>query len=291
MTGTGTPSACREAAAAALLACTLAGGPAAAQEGEGGAPSTVEIAGLPREAFVERMAARGEALQAARLRWDLSRALIAEGSLAGESAIGAFLLTPRHIFAREPRLYQAYADVPLDIGYGQTISAPHMVARMTSELEVAPDDTVLEVGTGSGYQAAVLSYLTDEVYTVEIIEPLAEETEALYDELIEAGYDPYAEIEQRIGDGYFGWPERAPFDRIIVTAAVDHIPPPLIEQLAAGGQMLIPVGPPMAQVLLEVTKTVGPDGQARIDRRDVYEGRARVRFVPLTREDGQPWSQ
>jgi protein-L-isoaspartate(D-aspartate) O-methyltransferase len=263
----------------------------AAQEGASPAPPLAEIAGLSRVAFIERMAERGEREAAAGARWDLSRALIADGSLAGERAVGAFLLTQRHIFAREPRLYQAYADVPLDIGYGQTISAPHMVGRMTTELEVAPGDRVLEIGTGSGYQAAVLSYLTDEVYTIEIIAPLAEETEALYDELIAGGPQPYAEIEQRIADGYFGWPERAPFDRIIVTAAVDHIPPPLIEQLAAGGQMLIPVGPPLGQVLLEVTKTVGPDGEVRISRRDVYEGRARVRFVPLTREDGGMWSR
>ena len=246
---------------------------------------------MSREAFVAHMTTHGEAPETATARWDLAQALIADGSLSGERAIAAFLHTPRHVFARESRPWRAYADTPLDIGYGQTISAPHMVGRMTSQLEVVPGDRVLEVGTGSGYQAAVLSVLTDAVHTIEIIEPLAAETAALFETLIAAGHAPYAEIQQRTGDGYYGWPERAPFDRIIVTAAIDHIPPPLIEQLSEGGRMLIPVGPPTAQILLEVTKTVDADGQIRIDRRDVYGGRARVRFVPLTRADGLPYSR
>ena len=251
----------------------------------------VRFGDVSREAFVAWMAADGEASDTAAARWDLAQALIADGSLSGERAIAAFLRTPRHAFARESRPWRAYADTPLDIGYGQTISAPHMVGRMTSRLEVAPGDRILEVGTGSGYQAAVLSALTDAVHTIEIIEPLAAETAALFDALIAVGHAPYAEIEQRTGDGYYGWPERAPFDRIIVTAAIDHIPPPLIEQLAEGGRMLIPVGPPTAQILLEVTKTVDAGGEVRIDRRDVYGGRARVRFVPLTRTDGMPYSR
>ena len=254
-------------------------------------PLVGDPARIGRDAFVARMAAAGEDPDAAAARWTLAQALIADGSLIGDRAIMAFLATPRHIFARDRRLTRTYADAPLPIGYGQTISAPHMVARMTSELDVAAGDRVLEVGTGSGYQAAVLAHLTEQVYSIEIIEPLAQETAALYATLIEGGAAAYAQIAQRTGDGYYGWPEGAPFDRIIVTAAVDHIPPPLLDQLAVGGRMLIPVGPPQIQVLLEVTKTVDPDGQVRIVRRDVYDGRARVRFVPLTRDDGRPWSR
>jgi protein-L-isoaspartate(D-aspartate) O-methyltransferase len=166
-----------------------------------------------------------------------------------------------------------------------------MVARMTSELEVAPGDRVLEIGTGSGYQAAVLAHLTDRVYSIEIVEPLAARTEALFADLIEQGYDAYADLRLREGDGYHGWPDAAPFDRIIVTAAIDHIPPPLLRQLAVGGTMLIPVGPPMAQVLLEVEKIERPDGTVEIARRDVYEGRGLVAFVPMTGLDGRPRSR
>lgn len=253
-----------------------------------GAQDSLTLAGLTREGFMARMADQGERDDTAGRRWDLAEALIENGSLSGEAATAAFLETPRHVFAREPQPGRAYADVPLPIGYGQTISAPHMVARMTSALAVGPTDRVLEIGTGSGYQAAVLAHLTPHVYTVEIVEPLAAETEQVFAGL--EGAD-YAAIHRRTGDGYYGWPEEAPFDRIIVTAAVDHIPPPLIEQLAVGGRMLIPVGPPDAQVLLEVTKVADADGTVRVERRDVYDGRALVRFVPLTRADGTPWSR
>lgn len=238
-----------------------------------------------REAFVSAMAGRGEPRVMLEARYDLFRRLVEAGHLSGEGAVRAFLATPRQIFAGVDDPDDAYRDRPLPIGFGQTISAPHMVARMTAALEVRPGDRVLEIGTGSGYQAAILTALTDEVYTIEIVPPLAERTRTLFQDLVEQGYEEYARIRVRQGDGYFGWEEHAPFDRIIVTAAIDHIPPPLLRQLAVGGRMLIPVGPPMAQVLLQVDKTRAADGRIEIRRRDVYEGRARVVFVPFTRGD------
>ncbi len=276
------------------LPVALNAGPAAAQPAD--RPDRPDPELRPplesRAAFVDYMVeARGEEPEMLRRRWTLAQALIRTGDLVGGRAITAFLLAPRHIFARVDSPRRAYQDTPLDIGYGQTISAPHMVARMTSELDVAPGDRVLEIGTGSGYQAAVLAHLTDQVYSIEIVEPLAARTEALLADLIDQGYDAYADIRLREGDGYYGWPEEAPFDRIIVTAAIDHIPPPLLRQLSIGGTMLIPVGPPMAQVLLEVEKIEQPGGTIEIARRDVYEGRGRVAFVPMTRSDGRSWSR
>jgi len=277
--------------AAIAVALLLAPGSAGAQ-GEAAADPGLQPPLDSRTAFVDYMVeARGEDPEMLRRRWDLAQSLIRRGDLFGERAITGFLIAPRHVFAQEDSPRRAYQDTPLDIGYGQTISAPHMVARMTSELEVAPGDRVLEIGTGSGYQAAVLAHLTDQVYSIEIVEPLAARTEALYADLTERGYDAYADIRLRQGDGYHGWPEAAPFDRIIVTAAIDHIPPPLLRQLDVGGIMLIPVGPPMAQVLLEVRKFEEPGGDIDIARRDVYEGRGRVAFVPMTRLDGTPRSR
>ena len=144
---------------------------------------------------------------------------------------------PRHRFVPEEYLDEAYADYPLPIGYGQTISQPYIVALMTQFLLLEPGDKVLEIGTGSGYQAAILAEITDEVYTVEIIEPLGQQAEA---RLKEMGY----EVHCKIGDGYYGWEEYAPFEAIIVTCAPDHIPQPLTRQLEDGGRMVIPVGPP-----------------------------------------------
>ena len=236
-----------------------------------------------RAAFIAMLSdARGEPPELLAARFDLARLLAADGSLFGD-AVSAFLLTPRHLFVEEGAIQLAYLDTPLRIGWGQTISAPHMVARMTAELDVAPGDRVLEIGTGSGYQAAMLATQTSHVYSIEIVEPLAARTAALFERLIDAGYTEYEGIHLATGDGYFGWPEHAPFNHIIVTAAIDHIPPPLIDQLADGGTMLIPVGPPASQLLLEVTRSVAPDGTVSITRRDVYEGRGRVRFVPFTR--------
>jgi protein-L-isoaspartate(D-aspartate) O-methyltransferase len=164
---------------------------------------------------------------------------------------------------------QAYADRPLPIGYGQTISQPFIVALMTDLLRVGPNDVVLEIGTGSGYQAAVLARLAREVHTIEIIPPLAE---AAAQRLQRLGY---ANVATRLGDGYYGWREAAPFDANIVTAAASQIPPPLIQQLKPGGRMVIPVGAPFA---LQHLVLVDLDGDGKVRTRQLLP----VKFVPLT---------
>jgi len=181
---------------------------------------------------------------------------------------------PRHEFVPEQWIDAAYEDHPLPIGHGQTISQPYIVALMTELLQPARGAKVLEVGTGSGYQAAILAEMGAEVWSIEILEPLATESAARLKRL---GYD---KVHVKRGDGYLGWPEQAPFDGIMVTAGADHIPPPLIEQLKAGGRMVIPVGEAHAeQSLLLVEKAL--DG--KISTRNV----APVLFVPLTREPGK----
>lgn len=176
---------------------------------------------------------------------------------------------PRHEFVPVERRYAAYDNRPLPIGHGQTISQPFIVALMTDLLELKPEARVLEVGTGSGYQAAVLSLIAKEVYSIEIVRPLGEQAETVLARL------GYANVKTRIGDGYAGWAEHAPFDGIIVTAAAAHIPPALIEQLGPGGRLVIPVGE-LSQELMVVERK--PDGSTR-ERRIVP-----VAFVPFTRE-------
>ncbi len=178
---------------------------------------------------------------------------------------------PRHEFVPPALRDQAYENRPLPIGHGQTISQPYIVALMTDLLEVDADSVVLEVGTGSGYQAAVLAELVQAVYTIEIIEPLAEEARA---RLARLGYD---NASVRHGDGYYGWEAHAPYDGIVVTAAASHIPPPLIRQLKPGARMVIPVGGRfMVQQLLLVEKSA----QGDVSTRQILP----VRFVPLTGE-------
>jgi protein-L-isoaspartate(D-aspartate) O-methyltransferase len=187
--------------------------------------------------------------------------------------LDAMRRTPRHLFVPPSLAAQAYEDRPLPIGHGQTISQPYMVAIMTELLETKREHRVLEIGTGSGYQAAVLSPLVAEVYTIEIVEPLGREARERLEKL------GYKNIEVRIGDGYLGWPEKAPFDRIIVTAGADHIPMPLVEQLVPGGRMVIPVGPSgELQVLKLIVK--GRRGPRDFRVEDVMP----VRFVPLVRD-------
>jgi protein-L-isoaspartate(D-aspartate) O-methyltransferase len=177
----------------------------------------------------------------------------------------------RHLFVPAGQVRYAYENRPLPIGHGQTISQPYIVALMTDLLEPDKSDVVLEVGTGSGYQAAVLAELVDHVYSIEIIEPLAT---AAGERLQRLGYDS---VTTKLGDGYYGWEAHAPFDSIIVTAAASHVPPPLIEQLKPGGRMVIPVGGRfMTQLLLLLEK--GDDGE--IVTRQI----GAVRFVPLTGE-------
>jgi protein-L-isoaspartate(D-aspartate) O-methyltransferase len=146
-------------------------------------------------------------------------------------------------------------------------------------------EKVLEVGTGSGYQAAYLANLTDKVWTVEIIKPLAERTRATYDALISRGYTEFKSIKSKNADGYHGWADAGPFDKIIVTCGIDHIPPPLLQQLKVGGVMVIPVGPPGAQRVLKVSKDQAANGAISVARSDIYNGRV-VPFVPFTKLDG-----
>jgi protein-L-isoaspartate(D-aspartate) O-methyltransferase len=155
---------------------------------------------------------------------------------------------------------------------------------MTSSIDVKMGEKVLEIGTGSGYQSAYLSNLTDKVWSIEIIKPLAERTRGRHDALIGSGYTEFQSITSKNADGYYGWEDAAPFDKIIVTCGIDHIPPPLLQQLKTGGIMVIPVGPPGAQHLLKVVKEEGPDGQIAIKRSDIYNGRP-VPFVPFTKLD------
>src|SRR5262245_19317026 len=157
--------------------------------------------------------------------------------------------------------------------------------RHRCALNVARGDKVLEVGTGSGYQSAYLANLTDKVWSIEIIKPLAERTRRLYGSLIEHGYDEYKSITTRHADGYYGWEQEAPFDKVIVTCAIDHIPPPLLQQMKPNGIMVIPVGPPGAQYALKVTKQQTDDGSISTERSDIYYG-GRVSFVPFTRLEG-----
>ena len=182
------------------------------------------------------------------------------------AAVGS---VPRHLFIPEEERSNAYEDRPLPIGYRQTISQPYIVALMTSLLALRPDSRVLEVGTGSGYQAAVLSRLADEVYSIEILKPLGERARRTLAEL------GYKNVHVRIGDGYKGWPDAAPFDAIIVTAAPPSIPEPLLKQLKIGGKLVIPVGKTY-QDLIVMTKR--RDGG--FDRENVLP----VRFVPMTGE-------
>jgi protein-L-isoaspartate(D-aspartate) O-methyltransferase len=186
-----------------------------------------------------------------------------------EAVMKVMATVPRHEFVPEEQREKAYENRPLPIGHGQTISQPYIVALMTDLIETTPEMRVLEIGTGSGYQAAVLAELVDQVYSIEIIRPLGE----LAAQRLQAlGYD---NVQARIGDGYYGWKEHAPFDAIVVTAAASHVPPPLIEQLRPGGRMVIPVGSRfMTQQLLFVEKA--EDGS--VTTRQLMP----VFFVPLT---------
>jgi protein-L-isoaspartate(D-aspartate) O-methyltransferase len=172
----------------------------------------------------------------------------------------------RHLFVPEAQRPQAYRDTPLPIGYDQTISQPYIVAFMTQALNVEPSHRVLEIGTGSGYQAAVLGLLVDRVYTIEIVAPLADRARRTLTDL------GYRNIEVRTGNGYLGWPEHAPYDRVIVTAAPDAVPPALVQQLKMGGLMAIPVGTGEQQLLILRRTPAGMETLSTLP----------VRFVPMT---------
>ena len=230
-----------------LVAC--AGDPAAERLGPGTAAAAQDTArSAERQHMVDRQI-RGRGVRDPRV-------------------LDALAAVPRHRFVPPQLQDQAYADTPLPIGSSQTISQPYIVAYMTEALRLPPDATVLEIGTGSGYQAAVLAEVAREVYSIEIVPELAERSARL---LAELGYD---NVHLRLGDGYRGWPEAAPFDGIMVTAAPDHVPPALVEQLAVGARLVIPVGR-YAQEMRVVTMT--EDGP-------VSETTLPVRFVPMTGE-------
>jgi protein-L-isoaspartate(D-aspartate) O-methyltransferase len=178
---------------------------------------------------------------------------------------------PRHLFVPEPERAQAYGDYPLPIGHGQTISQPYIVAFMTQALDVQAGHRVLEIGTGSGYQAAVLGELAGEVYTMEIIEPLAERARQTLTSL------GHTNVHVRAGNGYLGWPEQAPYDRVMVTAAPEEIPQPLIDQLRISGLIAIPVGSYLQELRILRKTEAGLDTLATMP----------VRFVPMTGKRGQ----
>jgi len=184
--------------------------------------------------------------------------------------LGAMLAVPRHLFVRPQDVSRAYGDHPLPIGYGQTISQPYIVALMTELLDVQAHQRVLEVGTGSGYQAAILSHLASSVYSVEIVEALGRQAA---ERLAQLGYE---NVHTSIADGYFGWEEHAPFDRIIVTCAATLVPPPLLKQLRPGGRICIPVG---GQYTVQQLVLVDKSENGSIKMRKMLP----VRFVPLTR--------
>ena len=234
-----------------LLACS-GGGATEARRAEGAAEAQETGRAGERERMVDRqIEARG---------------------IRDPRVLAALRTVPRHRFVPPALQDQAYADTPLPIGSSQTISQPYIVAYMTEALRLPPAAAVLEIGTGSGYQAAVLAELARAVYSIEIVPELAERSARVLAEL------EYGNIRLRTGDGYRGWPEAAPFDGIMVTAAPDHVPPALVEQLAPGARLVIPVGR-FAQDMRIVTRTA--DGS-------VSETTIPVRFVPMTGEAQRP---
>ncbi|MEW6156124.1 MAG: protein-L-isoaspartate(D-aspartate) O-methyltransferase [Verrucomicrobiota bacterium] len=224
------------------------------------------------ESQVELNAADAD-FDAARKRMVEDQLASLERGITNRKVLQVMSEVPRHEFIPKSQRRSAYGDFPLPIGYGQTISQPYIVAFMTEQLDPRPDERILEIGTGSGYQAAILSKMVEEVYTIEIVEPLARRAEA---DLQRLGY---TNVFVRAGDGYKGWPEKAPFDAIIVTCAPDHVPQPLIDQLKEGGRMIIPVGELLNQSLYLLEKKGG-----QVKRRAVLP----VRFVPMTRKDEKP---
>ena len=202
------------------------------------------------------------------LRENMIRDQIISRGIRDKKVLNALRKVPRHIFVDQSYKNSAYDDRPLPIGYGQTISQPYIVALMTESLNLSGNEKVLEIGTGSGYQVAVLAQISKEVYTVEIVTPLYRKNKKLLKK--------YKNIEMSNHDGYLGWEEHSPYDRIIVTAAPDHIPQPFIEQLADGGIMVIPVGPSSwNQILYKVIKN-----GSEIRKISICD----VAFVPLTRD-------
>jgi len=227
---------------------------------------------------------RGEDAHYLGERWDRYLQLLSHHDVWEKRNERAFLMVPREEFVTRANLALAYEWHHLDIGYGVTITGPHTVARMTNTIDPKRGEKVLEIGTGSGYQSAYLSCLTDQVFTIEIIPALFQRTGGVYQKLIGEGYAEYRSITRKNADGYYGWEEHAPFDKIIVTCGIDHIPPPLLRQLKTGGIMVIPIGPPGAQHVLKVVKK-DDGGEVTVARSDIYGG-AIIPFVPFTKLEG-----
>ena len=209
-----------------------------------------------------------------KVRQRMVREQIVARGIKSQEVIRAMNKVPRHLFVPKSQQRMAYEDRPLPIGEGQTISQPYIVALMTQTLHLSADMSVLEIGTGSGYQAAILAEIVQEVYTIEIIESLGKKAKSL---LTSLGYE---NISFKIGDGYKGWNEKAPFDAIIVTCAPSNIPKPLANQLKEGGRMIIPVGGSIAQELVLIEKRNG-----QLIKKEVSS----VRFVPMVRDDGKKY--
>jgi protein-L-isoaspartate(D-aspartate) O-methyltransferase len=257
----------RAASAAGLL---IEGVVLALLAGCGGQLAAPDVAATSAPSVAAREVTPGVAPDAmTERRLKLVESLVHGWGISDPDVIRAMQEVPRHEFVPVEYLSQAYDNHPLPIGYGQTISQPYIVAWMTELLELQPGEKVLEIGTGSGYQAAVLAALgTADVYSIEIVPELAEQAEARLDRL------GYGRIRTRQGDGYYGWPDEAPFDAIIVTAAPDHVPAPLAAQLTEGGRIVIPIGPPGGyQSLWKFVKSGGQLGA---------ENLGGVAFVPLT---------
>lgn len=200
------------------------------------------------------------------LREQMVRRQIERRGVRHQAVLQAMREVPRHLFVPEALRRSAYEDHPLPIGHGQTISQPYIVAAMTEMLDPKPADRVLEIGTGSGYQAAVLAKLVKHVYTMEIVEPLGRQAQ---ERLAALGY---RNVSVRIGDGYLGWPEEAPFDRILLTAAPPDVPPKLIEQLRPGGRLVAPVGTGWQELVV-----IDKDARGNVRRRTEFP----VMFVPM----------
>lgn len=245
------------------------------------APTLTEEHLRSRRAFVALLAeSRGENPDFLGQRWDLVQTLVQSGHLWNRADIEACLLTPREAFIPEARRERAYKPVPIDIGQGGVISDPLVIARMNSELNLKPGERVLEIGTGSGYQAAYLSHLTDQVFSVEVVQVLHERAKGILDDLSARGYRSFRAIQLKHGDGYFGWSDDDTFDKIIVMCGIDHVPPSLLRQLRPDGVMLVPVGPPGAQQILRIRKAIDEDGETTVSRTSLLGGRT-FRFMTL----------
>lgn len=231
-------------------------------------PIAISVCEAPHLTQTSTVSATQEPSAFCKAREQMVAQQIAARGVKDKRVLQAMRDVPRHLFVPKEMQPYAYADSPLPIGYEQTISQPYIVAFMTEALGLRPVDRVLEVGTGSGYQAAVLSVLVREVYSIEIVEPLAKEATERLKHL------GYTNVKVRAGDGYRGWPEEAPFDAIIVTAAPDHIPKPLLDQLSLNGRLVIPVGKAF-QTLIRITRTEKGYKKERL---------LPVQFVPMTGE-------